>query len=323
MPVYDSAAWHEVRRDLYFGRGIRAADRLREGFRALGLTAPVLIKVNWFSPYPGQFTDAATLALVCDAIVGEKVVLEGHAAMRNDLSREVEPGKGRAQWAWLREQERAYFARFGLDAVLARDDVTYVNVTDEVWTGDVVAAAETRSAVAARGGALAFDELAGVLPAKLLPYRGRPLLSLARVKIPSAGAGTDAFAFSLSLKNMFGLIPEPNRGAYHERLPAAVVDVHLLYGAYFPIYGVCEAVFHAVRVSDGGRYDTAWGDRYDDLEGLGLVVAGAKPAEVDGFTAALFGVDVSARALMREAEARLGGWDKMVVLEAARFRSIV
>jgi uncharacterized protein (DUF362 family) len=318
LPVYDGLRVYEVREDLYFARGVREAGPLREIFRMLAADeGPAVIKVNWFSPCPGQFTDAATLALACDAIEGEKIVVEGHAAERNDGSREITPDNGRENWEWLREQEKEYFSRFGLDAVLARDDVTYVNVTDEVWEGRAVGAAEVRAALESAGTPLAFEELYGALPERLLAWRGRPLISLARIKV--SDPQLEAPGFSLSLKNMFGLIPEPNRGAYHERLPEAITDLHLLYGAFFRLVGVCEGIFHAVRVREGGAHDTPWGDRYDDVEGLGVVVAGAKAAEADAFAAALFGLDISGRAVMAAAEARLGPWDKMVVLEAGRY----
>jgi hypothetical protein len=318
VPVYDGLRVYEVRDDLYFVRGVRDAAPVREILRMFGAAeGPVLIKANWFSAYPGQFTDAATLALACDAVDGEKIVVEGHAAERNDGSREITPDNGRENWDWIREQEAAYFARFGLDAVLARDDVTYVNVTDEVWEGRAAPEEEVRAALEGAGTPLVFEELYGALPAKLLAWRGRPLLSLARVKV--SDPAQEAAGFSLSLKNMFGLIPEPNRSAYHGRLPEAITDVHLLYGAFFRVVGACEGIFHAVRVRPGGAYDTSWGDRYDDLEGLGVVVAGAKAAEADAFAAALFGLDISSRAVMKAAAERLGWWDKMVVLEAARY----
>ena len=322
MPVYDGLGVYEVREDLYFAKGVRDAAPVRELLRALGVDAgPVIIKPNWFSAYPGQFTDAATLALFCDAVDGPKVVIEGHAAMRNNGSREITPDNGRENREWIREQEIAYFGRFGLDAVLGRDDVTYLNVTDEVWEGRVVPEKEVRAALGDAGKELAFDELYGELPAALLEWRGRPLIDLARIKIPDPAS--EAPGFSLSLKNMFGLIPEPNRGAYHERLPEAITDVHLLYGAFFDVIGVCEGIFHAVRVSAEGAHDTAWGDRYDDVEGLGIVAAGAKAAEADAFAAALFGVDVSSRDVMTAAQERLGWWDRMVVLEAARYGSVI
>jgi hypothetical protein len=322
VPVYDGLGVYEVREDLYFAKGVRDVAPARELLRALGAgSGPVLIKPNWFSAYPGQFTDAATLALFCDALDGPKIIIEGHAAMRNDGSREITPENGRENWEWIREQEAAYFARFGLDAVLGRDDVTYVNVTDEVWEGRVVPEKEVRAAVEVTDATLAFEELYGELPEVLLEWRGRPLLDLARIKIPDAAS--KAPGFSLSLKNMFGLIPEPNRGAYHERLPEAITDMHLLYGAFFDVVGVCEGIFHAVRVSEGGAHGTAWGDRYDDVEGLGIIVAGAKAAEADAFAAALFGVDVSSRDVMAAAEKRLGWWDRMVVLEATRYGSVV
>ncbi len=318
MPVYDGLRVYEVREDLYFARGVREAGPLREIFRMLAADeGPAIIKVNWFSPYPGQFTDAATLALACDAIEGEKIVVEGHAAERNDGSREITPDNGRENWEWLREQEKEYFSRFAIDAVLSRDDVTYVNVTDEVWEGRTVPEGEVRAALENAGTPLAFDELYGALPEKLLAWRGRPLISLARIKV--SDPQLEGPGFSLSLKNMFGLIPEPNRGAYHERLPEAITDVHLLYGVFFRLVGVCEGMFHAVRVREGGAHDVPWGDRYDDVEDLGVVAAGAKAAEADAFAAALFGLDISGRAVMTAAEERLGPWDKMVVLEAGRY----
>ncbi|MEE9455963.1 MAG: DUF362 domain-containing protein [bacterium] len=318
MPVYESLRVYEIKEDLYFARGVRDAGPMRDILRLLGADeGPVLIKTNWFSPYPGQFTDAATLALACDAVDGEKIVIEGHAAMRNDGSRDVTPDNGRENWDWIREQEAAYFARFGLDAVLGRDDVTYVNVTDEVWEGRTVPEGEVRAALEGSGASLVFDELYGAFPEKLLAFRGRPLISLARIK--AADPASAAAGFSLSLKNMFGLIPEPNRSAYHERLPEAITDVCLLYGAYFRVVGVCEAIYHAVRVREGGAHETSWGDRYDDVEDLGIIVAGARPAEADAFAAALFGLDVSGRAVMKAAEERLCPWDKIVALEASRY----
>jgi hypothetical protein len=322
VPVYDGLGVYEVREDLYFAKGVRDAAPVRELLRALGVgTGPLLLKPNWFSPYPGMFTDAATLALFCDAVDGPKIVIEGHAACRNDGSREITPENGRENWDWIREQEAAYFERFGLDAVLGRDDVTYVNVTDEVWEGRVAPEGEVRAAVEGTGGALAFEELYGVMPAALLEWRGRPLIDLARVKV--SGPRPEGPGFSLSLKNMFGLIPEPNRGVYHTRLPDAIVDAHALYGAFFDVVGVCEGVFHAVRMGDEGAYDTSWGYRYDDVEGLGIVVAGAKAAEADAFAAALFGADVSSRDVMTSAQKRLGWWDRMVVLEASRYGSVI
>lgn len=320
MPVYDVSGVHEIRRDLYFARGIRDAALVGEIMRRLGAAeGPVLLKVNWFSNLPGQFTDADTLDLFCDAVGGEKIIIEGHACLRNDGSREVTPENARESWDWMREQEAKYFAVHGLDRILARDDVRYVNITDEVWAGKTVPAEEIRAALA--GKTLVFDELYDILPACLMAYKGRPLVSLARIKVP-APAGDDAF--SLSLKNMFGLIPDPDRDAYHPRLPEAVTDVHLLYGAYFPIMGICEGISHAVRGNNvDGKYEAPWGECYDDLGALGVMTAGANPAAADAFTAALFGVDVTGRTLMKLAEQRLGPYDKMVALEAKLYESYV
>ena len=60
----------------------------------------------------------------------------------------------------------------------------------------------------------------------------------------------------------------------------------------------------------------------DYLIGTGLAVVGANPADVDAFAAGLFGGDVSARTVMYEYERRVGPWDRMLPLEAARYGGV-
>jgi len=156
------------------------------------------------------------------------------------------------------------------------------------------------------------------MPEALLECEGAPLISLARLKLPGSG---ELSAPTLSLKNLFGLVPEPNRTGYHDKLPETLIDVRALYGSYFTPIGVVEAIYHGVREAPDGVFEAPWG-RYDDLGATGLAVVGANPADVDAFAAGLFGGDVSTRTVMSEYERRVGPWDRMLPLEAARYADV-
>ncbi|MCL6450778.1 MAG: hypothetical protein K6T75_05720 [Acetobacteraceae bacterium] len=112
-----------------------------------------LVKVNWYSPHPANFTGPFALDFVLKALPGPATVVESHSAGRTDGSRMLGPGEavGEAR-EWLREQQRAFLRDTGLETVLARHGASYVNVTEEVWSGRTVDAGVVRSAVQSRFG---------------------------------------------------------------------------------------------------------------------------------------------------------------------------
>jgi uncharacterized protein (DUF362 family) len=316
MPIYNEDGSTAVRDDLFFSSSAKTPVALRGMLNALGCTdKTVLVKVNWFSGLPAQFTDAATLDIFLEALGAPAVVIEGHSFLRNDGSREITVANARDNAEWIREQEEAYLRENGLAEVIEKRGVRYVNVTDEVWAGRVIDASEVRTRVEERFGPLVNEELYDVMPEALLEFEGAPLISLARLKLPGSG---ELSAPTLSLKNMFGLVPEPNRTGYHAILPETLIDVRALYGSYFTPVGVVEAIYHGVREAPDGVFEAPWG-RYNDLGATGLAVVGANPADVDAFAAGLFGGDVSARTVMSEYERRVGPWDRMLPLEATRY----
>jgi uncharacterized protein (DUF362 family) len=316
MPIYNEDGSTAVRDDLFFSASVKTAAPLRGMFGAVGCAdKPVLIKVNWFSGLPAQFTDAATLDLFLEALGGPAVVIEGHSFMRNDGSREITVGNARDNAEWIREQEKAYLRDNGLTEVIENHGARYVNVTDEVWAGRTVNPSDVRSRVDERFGPLTNEELYAAMPAALLEFEGAPLISLARLKLPCSGISE---APTLSLKNMFGLVPEPNRSGYHEKLANTLIDVQALYGSYFTLVGAVEAIYCGVREAPDGPFEAPWA-RYEDTGATGLAVVGAIPADVDAFAAGLFGLDVSERTVMAEYERRIGPWDRMLPLEATRY----
>ncbi|MDQ7793831.1 MAG: DUF362 domain-containing protein [bacterium] len=255
-----------------------------------------IVKVNWFTPDPGNFTGPVALDRLLAALPGPAMVVEGHSCGRTDGSRWVGPGQATGEAReWLREQEREFLRGSGVRAVLDRYAATYLNVTEEVWAGRTVEEPVVARAV---GDLLTYPELLGCVPRSLYARRGQALfINFARLKLPRPQAGA---SFSLGLKNLFGLIPEPARTTYHADLPGSVLAINRIYHALFDIVTVCEGLENVVVSRPGGTHRTAWGD-YDLLATPPLAVAGTNPLEVDAIAAGIFGVDIRQRALFGEA----------------------
>jgi hypothetical protein len=147
-----------------------------------------------------------------------------------------------------------------------------------------------------RFGPVPFPELYQYVPHRLFELRGNTFLSLARIK----------GAFSLSCKNLFGLIPDPLRIRWHgdddSRLGASIVSMNLIYGALFRVMGLCEAIYQAVRYHDAGAIQVPWG-RYDVFEEPGVAVWGTHLPSLDAYVARLVGAspaDVAGLDLLAE-----------------------
>ncbi len=311
MPIYNEDGSIAIHDNLYLGTAIRSAAGLRGMFAALELTGRrVILKPNWFCDLPGQFTDAATLEMVLEALEGEVTIVEGHSMLRNDRSKRITGANARHEWNWIREQETVYLSRLGLAEVIEKYGAEYVNVTDEVWAGDIVDPEEVKSKV----GTLSNDELYGVMPQKLADLAGAPLISLARLKIP----GDETVVPSLSLKNMFGLLPDPDRSYYHANLIDTVIDINKLYAIYFPVYGTVEGVLSAIAPTENGEYQAPWG-KYDIIEKPGYAAVGAKASEADILTLLAANESLIEGDFYREVAERYQNWDIMLPLEARRF----
>jgi len=277
-------------------------DGLRRLFGELGLTGNrFVVKPNWFSLFPGNFTDAQTLDLVLGALPGPATVVESYTAMRHDGSLKITSRNGRRHWERLREQDAWFLESTGIGAVLRRHGAEYVNVTEEVWSGRVAPSSEVAARVEARYGVIDQPALYGYVPARLYELAGCPLLSLARLK----------GGWSLSLKNLFGLIPDPLRSRWHgprdADLARSIVNVNLIYHALFRVFGIVEALTPFAYYRQGGQQHTPWGD-YDLCPAAGVVFAGGSLPAVDAAVARACGTDPAELEYLRLAEARLAPW---------------
>ncbi len=291
----------------------------------------VLVKPNWYSPHPSNFTDAETLGYVLDSIDSKVVVIEGHSIDRQDRSMKFTVDGAQVNWAWLMKhpdwgwikeeerwdelkgQEQWFLDHYGFTDVLEKHGATYINVTDEIWEGNVVDATKIRSDVESKYPPVHRNEVYGFMPTKLMEFKGSPLISLARMK------GYGGEYPSLCLKNMFGLIPDPLRASWHgpknKHLDDSIIDINKLYYTYFDMYGICEAIKTYTVIDPKGEHKVPWGN-YRVKDGGGLVAHGEDLVELDAVVSAMIKVRPEKVGYLKKAKKMLGRYSKDSVKQA-------
>jgi hypothetical protein len=244
----------------------------------------VLVKVTWHGYATGTYTDPAALDLLLSALPAPAIILEGHTTSRNLGGAQFDwETDARENRAWIRQQEAEYLRRTGLADVMARHRAEYVNVTEAFWDED------------SEGEAIQF------VPKVLLEFRGCPLISFAKFKGPTR----------LGISNLFGLIPQPLRDAWHGPnitwFARACCDVAKVYGSHFELCGVVEGLFSAVRWNRNGLYRSRWGN-YDLIRETGLITASRGLVSADILASRLQGQDVARSAFFDVIREQLG-WD--------------
>jgi sirohydrochlorin ferrochelatase len=250
-----------------------------------------LIKVTWHGYATGTYTDPLALDWLLRALPGRAILLEGHTSSRNlggaDWDWETQTREHRT---WIREQELEFLKRTGLAQVIAQHGAQYLNVTEAWWDGACAPEEEIRAALGRVS--LRHPELAGFVPSVLLPHRGIPLISFARFK----------GATRLGISNLFGLLPQPLRSAWHgpniTYFASVCCDLARLYGSLFPLFGLVEAFAWAVRWDRKGLYRSRWGN-YDLVPGDGIFT----------FSEGLVGADLLASRVQGQDVHRSGFYD--------------
>lgn len=270
-----------------------------------------IIKPNWFDARPGSFTDAETLDIVLSSLKGKKIVVEGHSHSRNDLSIKITPENMDAKRDWIREHEKLYFEKLGIRQVLEKHDAEYLNVTEEWWAGRTVPAETIQGIVESKFTPVNHREFYGFIPEKLFALKGKTLIDLAKVKMSSPSCRD----FSLTMKNLFGLLPQPSRMKYHDNLPQSIVDINKVYRALFNVVGLCEGIKQAVIFWESGQYSTPW-SRFDVIDNLGIAVCGKELVDVDVFLGRMFNEDLTKRTLVNLAQEAFGNVDQSQLAKA-------
>jgi uncharacterized protein (DUF362 family) len=114
-----------------------------------------------------------------------------------------------------------------------------------------------------------------MVPKALHDLRGSTFISLARLKMYA----------SFTMKNLFGLIPDPLRSLWHgpknSRIASSIVDFNKVYQSLFNVYGICESLYTAAFPHPEGMFEGIYTGKYNVDEGLGVVVFGRDLVSLD------------------------------------------
>ena len=215
----------------------------------------------------------------------------------------------------LRRSDEWFLRYSGIDKILEKHGGEYLNITEENWAGRTVDAEEIRGQVESVHEPVMRDELDGVIPMKLYELRHGDLLSLSKVKL-----WQDDIGVSLTIKNIFGMIPNPSRMRYHGKghtdLHINIVDIFKIYYSVFNIKGVVEAMKTA--------------SLHDANEGKTLVIpdpmfvaVSKNPLDLDAACALMMNVNPSKNRYLSRAADTFDNWsDEVGLIKEAGVRII-
>jgi len=246
-----------------------------------------IIKPNWAEPTKGQYTEPTPLRWLFNCLKGKKVIIESHSAWRNKILMDtgemiINENNMNEKREFLREQEKWFLESTGLNTLLKEYDVEYINITEEVWKGEVVDSKIIQQIVEQKFSSIKHKELYGIIPKKIFELRDAIFIDFAKLKTD------EGFAMTLSTKNLFGLIPDPKRSPkYHDHeskiIPYAILDMNKIYRALFECVFINEGIFTAIEgpSPEKGRL----------RENVNLIVGGKNSINVDLATAKLVGIN--------------------------------
>ncbi|MFQ5821155.1 MAG: hypothetical protein ACE5I5_14275 [Candidatus Heimdallarchaeota archaeon] len=234
-----------------------------------------IIKPNWINAEYGHFTDPQVLdwLLSCLPTTAKKIVVEVYSA-RNDPTIENDPTSDALptlSLKKLRQTDKEFLAKTGIAESLKKHNAEYMNVDEELCTEKATSTDLIRSEIEGIYPPINRQEFYEYVPQRLYDLREKAIfISFAKLK-----------RLSLSLKNMFGLLPGHCAGSrfrYHgendTELDQSILDINKVYNALFDVFGIIEGINTACVIHPKGKYNSMFGYRYNALETLGLVFGG-------------------------------------------------
>ena len=264
----------------------------------------VIIKPNFVEKAAGTYTSPESLRTILEAIDQKIIVTEGHQLIRclnedekgpeftadgetRDLLWLKKNGWGwmirNPDWGWfkdgpywdfLKKIDQRYLDEMGFTDLFNEFEVEWVNVTDEVWSGETVDPELVKKTIESKYSPVQHERLYGYLPKKLYKYQDVPFISYSKLK----------HYVTFSMKNMFGMIPDPIRawwhgkdGEYHQR---SILDINKIYSAFFKMLGVSEALDKTPVWNKAGAYGQ-FDFKYDIVENLNFVGVSGDMVQLD------------------------------------------
>jgi len=270
----------------------------------LNLKSPVVIKPNW--GYSVVYTEADILDWTLKAIDGDALVTESYGWAR--CRKAVEEKKyGSFSRDALRKADKWFLRYSGIDKILKKHGVEYLNITEEVWAKRVVDDATINSIVEDSYSPLYMTELAACVPQRLYDLSDGTFMNLSKLKF----MGED-IVISLTTKNLFGMIPGPDRGMFHGEMNKAmnpsIVDMNKIYRSLFKTKGVVEGVFTASR---GMSLDP------QVYKNPGVLWTCEDTLELDAVVSAHVGIDPHDVGYLKLAAQNFGEWTEEAVSQAS------
>lgn len=280
----------------------------REVLSELKLKPPVVIKPNWGTI--NNFTEAAVLDGVLSAVNGEALVVESYGWARTEDALNGK-GIGSVKRRDLKRSDEWFLKYSGVGDVLEKHGVEYLNVTEEVWAKRVVEPQVVKK-MADRYSPVLFEEMYSQVPERLYELRGGTFLSLAKYRL-----NHEPIVVSLSLKNLFGMIPGPGRSKFHGKfdckLGQTIVDINKVYRSIFDVVGMVDGVLTA---SIGKTAEEAI--RPQTAKNRGILLGSRSCVTLDATVAILEGKDPSKIGYLNLAASTFGGWEEATLGEACR-----
>ena len=212
----------------------------------LDLKPPIVIKPNW--GFSICYTEAKILDWVLSALKSKALVVESYGWARTEDAL-LRKGVGSKTRSALRKSDKWFLDHSGIGEILKKHGVEFLNMTEEVWAGRTAKPRLIKELVEAKYPPAKSKELYAAVPLRLYELRGGTLLSLAKIRI-----GAPPIDISFSVKNLFGMIPNPSRMKYHGKknalLDQSILDINKIYRALFNVKGIVEGIFTASDMGD-------------------------------------------------------------------------
>lgn len=253
----------------------------------------VIVKPNWVDIEKGNYTEPEILEWLLEALPDQKkIIIESYTPWRGlkyqpseDLKIDLEEGK--KFWDFYKEQDVNYLEVTGIGKVLEKFDVEYINITNEYWKGEIVESQIIKDVVEKKYKDIYWKDFYSYIPKKIFKIKDQTtLISLAKIKLEETNKN---IVVSLSMKNLFGLIPTPSRREpYHKNnhslIPQAIIDINKVYQTLFlNSLWINEGIFSLVRnyCEENQSYE----------QNENLVFASKSPVEADANACEFFRID--------------------------------
>ncbi len=284
----------------------------------LNLKSPIVVKPNWSSSM--IYTESQILDWVLSSIEEEVIVVESYAMWRNEIF--LDPNQKRDNEFLellrvqkkndLRKNDRWFLEYSGIQDVLDNHNVEYLNLSEEYWANRVCDSDSIHEEVNKKLSPIVTESLATSVPTRLYELRGGTLINLTKPK----RSLSENFV-SLSLKNLFGMIPTPYRRKYHgneeELLTQSILDINKIYNALFDVVSIIEAVFSTSETIDNPMKPTIHSN-------AGYIWASEHPLELDVLVTTQLGLDPHSIEYLQDASNVFGSWNSQVEELGKKYR---